>query len=162
MRSRDHHDHRDHRDHHDHRDDTGSTVPLIIGFALVILVLIAVVTDATAAYLDRQSLESLAEAAALQGADLGAQGREVYEGRAPGSRLELTGAAAQRSVTAYLRAAGAADRYPGVSPRVRVDQQARSVSVELCARVDLPLGVPGLARSATVCGSGQAAVTEDE
>lgn len=141
--------------------ERGSTAPLIIGFVVVILVLIAAVTDATAAFLDRQSLESLADDAALQGADLGAQGREVYTGDGAGSRLEQSSEPARRAVTAYLAQVGAADRFPGVTPQVRVDGAERTVTVELCAQVQLPLGVPGLSRSATVCGTGQAATTQD-
>lgn len=142
-------------------EERGTAAPLILGFVVVILLLIAAVTDATAAFLDRQSLESLADDAALQGADLGAQGVEVYDGRGVGGRLEQTGVPAQRAVTAYLDGVWASDRFPGITPQVRVDGAERTVIVRLCAQVNLPLGVPGLVRSATVCGTGQAAVTQD-
>ena len=48
---------------------------MIIGFALVLAMLVALVTDASAAYLRRQGLDTLADGAALRGADLGATGR---------------------------------------------------------------------------------------
>jgi uncharacterized membrane protein len=53
-------------------DERGQVSVLIIGFALLIAMLVAVVIDATAAYIQRQGLDSLADGAALRGADLGA------------------------------------------------------------------------------------------
>lgn len=138
------------------RDERGSTVPLIIGFAVVLLVLAAVVVDATAAFVARQRLESLADGAALQGADQGAQGAQVYAGGPVGRRLAVTEAAARRAVTVYLSQLGAGATRQSV--QVHADG---SVTVEVCEQTQLPLGVPGLSRSATVCGSGQAAVTRD-
>ena len=38
------------------RDDRGSITPLIVGFALIVALLVAVVVDASAAYLRRQGL----------------------------------------------------------------------------------------------------------
>ena len=54
----------------------GSTIPLIVGFTAVLLVAAGAVVDATAAWLQRQSLENVADGAALQAADLGAEGLE--------------------------------------------------------------------------------------
>jgi hypothetical protein len=101
-------------------------------------------------------MESLADGAALQGADQGAQGTEVYAGGPVGRRLTVTEAIARRAVGTYLAQLGR-----GASVRaLRVDADG-AVTVELCETTDLPLGVPGLSRQATVCGSGQAAVTRD-
>lgn len=143
------------------RGDRGTTIPLLVGVALVIVVLVAVVTDATAAYLRRQSLDSLADGAALQGADLGAEGVEVYEGDLVGDRLRETESAATAAVTGYLRALGAYGRYPGLRAVVRVDPRTRAVEVTLTAPVDLPLGVPGVARRAEVTSHGSASVVRD-
>ena len=55
------------------------------------------VVDASAAYLQRQGLDTVADGAALRGADLGATGREVYTGGVPSGRLELTAAAVRAS-----------------------------------------------------------------
>ena len=57
------------------RDERGSVTPLVIGFAVVLALGIALVTDATAAYLHRSGLSTLADGAALSGADAGATGR---------------------------------------------------------------------------------------
>jgi len=143
------------------RDERGSTIPLLIGVALVIAVLVAVATDATAAYLRRQSLDTLADGAALQGADQGAQGRELYAGDLAGERLRETEGAANEAVTRYLRAVGAYGRYPGLRAIVRVDPRTRAVEVSLTATVDLPLGVPGVTRRADVTAHGSASVVRD-
>ncbi len=59
------------------RGERGSVTPLIIGFAVVVALLVAVVVDASAAYLRRQGLNSAADSAALAATD-GIQGEEVY------------------------------------------------------------------------------------
>ena len=144
------------------REERGSTIPVIIGFALLLVILIAVVVDATAAYLRRQSLDSLADGAALQGADLGARGLEAYTSELTGDRLRETRDAAAQAVSSYLREVGAYGRYPGLRARVSVDPGSRAVEVVLSATVDLPLGVPGLVRRAQVTSHGSASVVRDQ
>lgn len=51
------------------RDEDGSTLPLIIFFATLGLVLVLLVTAATSLYLERKRLFSLADGAALVGAE---------------------------------------------------------------------------------------------
>ena len=58
------------------RDEGGQVTLLIIGFASILLMAIVVVIDASAAYLQRQGLDNLADGAALYGADLGST--DVY------------------------------------------------------------------------------------
>jgi len=123
--------------------ERGSTIPLIVGFALVLALVVGVVVDATAAYLRRQQLDSLADGAALRGADLGAAGTEVYGGGLGAADLDLTPAVARRAVEDYLTAVGAYRRYPGLLAEVGVDAGARRVLVRLRAPADLPLHVPG-------------------
>ena len=143
------------------RDERGQAAVLIIGLATVLAMTIALVVDATAAYLQRQGLNTLADGAALRGADLGATGRDVYEGGVPDDRLELTAAQAREAVGAYLRSTGAYSRYPGLTYRVRVDPAARSVEVSLRAPLDLPLTVPGSPEVAMVGATGSAVVGVD-
>ena len=69
------------------RDENGSVAPLIIGFAVVVAMLVAVVVDASAAYLRRQGLNSAADAAALAATD-GIQGEQVYT-HGLGKRAEI-------------------------------------------------------------------------
>jgi hypothetical protein len=134
---------------------------LIVGMAVFLAMTIALVVDASAAYLQRQGLNTLADGAALQGADLGATGRDVYEGGVPADRLELTAAQVRQAVGAYLRGSGAFARYPGLTYRVRVDPAARSVEVVLSAPLDLPLTVPGSPERATIGATGSAVVGVD-
>jgi hypothetical protein len=67
------------------RDEQGQVTLLIIGFASILLMAIVVVIDASAAYLQRQGLDNLADGAALYGADLGSAG--IYEQGLDGERL---------------------------------------------------------------------------
>ena len=136
------------------RDERGSIAPLIIGFALVVGVLVAVVVDASAAYLRRQGLDSLADAAALAATD-GLQGEAVYT-NGLGAQAEIDPVAARRFVEDYLRSSGAAGRYPGLG--WTVSTTATVVTVRLSGPLDLPLRVPGVGASATVTGTASAVV----
>ncbi len=51
------------------RDETGSTIPLIVGFAALALALIFTVVAASSLYLERKRLFDLADGAALSGAE---------------------------------------------------------------------------------------------
>ena len=59
--------------------EAGQATVMVVGFAVVALLMVAVAVDASAAYLRRQGLDNLADGAALAAAD-GVQGRQVYEG----------------------------------------------------------------------------------
>ena len=135
-------------------DERGSITPLIIGFALLVAVLVAVVVDASAAYLRRQGLDSLADAAALAATD-GLQGDAVYT-RGLGDRAEIDPAAARRYVEDYLLSSGAFDRYPGLD--WEVSSTADTVVVHVVSPLALPLRVPGVATGARVTGSAAAVV----
>jgi hypothetical protein len=128
------------------RDGGGQASLLIIGFAVVVLLMVGVVVDASAAYLRRQGLDNLADGAALAAAD-GVQGRQVYEGGL-GERAEIDPEVAREYVAAYLRAVGAAGRYRGLS--YSVDASSERVVVRVQAPLDLPLVLPGLDPRATV------------
>jgi hypothetical protein len=141
------------------RDERGQTSLLIIGFAGLIAMVIAVVVDASAAYLQRQGLDSLADGAALHGADLAATGEEVYAGGVPTETLGLSAGQARAAVAAYLQQVGAHARYPGLSWTVRVD--GPRLVVRLSAPLDLPLEVPGGPGAGTVAASGSAIVGVD-
>ena len=142
-------------------DERGQTTVLIVGLASVLAMSIALVVDASAAYLQRQGLDTLADGAALRGADLGATGEEVYE-EGVDERLELTAAQARAAVAGYLRTTGAHARYPGLSYTVSVDPSARRVVVRLSAPLDLPLTIPGSPERATVGATGSAVVHVDD
>lgn len=134
--------------------ERGSVAPLVVGFAMVLLMTIAVVVDASAAFLQRQDLATLAEGAALQGADLGAEGAEVYDGGLGEAPLRLTESSARAAVAAYLRDVGAHRAHPGLRWAVIVD--GPRIEVRVTARADFPLTFPGIASGADVTGTGSA------
>jgi uncharacterized membrane protein len=140
-------------------DERGQVSVLIIGFAAVLLLAIAVVIDASAAYLQRQGLDTLADGAALWGADLGATGEDVYRGGVPDDQLELTATKAQAAVHRYLGDVGAYRKYPGLTARVVVT--ATTVEVRLTAPVDLPLSIPGSPDHPVVGATGAAVVNPE-
>ncbi|WP_110206212.1 pilus assembly protein TadG-related protein [Nocardioides daejeonensis] len=121
--------------------ERGTVTPLIIGFAAVLLLLCGVVVDASAAYLQRQSLDSLADGAALAGANE-VRGAAVFEHGVGDGVVPLATDLAVAAVHEYLRATGAMERYPGL--RVRVSVHGDAVNVALRAPLDLPVTVGGL------------------
>lgn len=141
------------------RDERGQTTMLIIGFASILVVAIAVVIDASAAFLQRQGLDTLADGAALYGADLGSMG--VYADGLPEARLEQQQVAARQAVHDYLSRAGAYQKYPGLRPSVQIDTAADRITVALRAPMELPLSVPGVASTTMIGARGTAAVAVD-
>lgn len=138
------------------RDDGGSAAPLIIGFAVVIILTIGVVIDASAAFLHRQSLSSVADGASLAAADAGAQGREVYSGGLDDQPLDLATAQAREGARRYLTQIEAFGDFPGLTYEVvvRVDE----VVVRVSAPVELPFTVPGAPDRPRVSASSSASV----
>lgn len=122
------------------RSEAGSAAVLVVGFFVVALLLVGVAVDASAAYLRRQGLDNLADAAALAAAD-GIQGRQVYE-EGLGERARIDPAVARGYVGDYLRAVRAGAAYPGL--RWEVDATADRVVVRVSAPLDLPIRVPGV------------------
>lgn len=146
------------------RDDTGQTTLLIVGLAVVLLMAIAAVVDVTAAYLQRQALLTIADGAALAGADAGSADEEGLYGAGLGGdhRLEQQRAVAQAAVADFLRVSGAHGEYPGLTFGVRIDRARDAVVVTLRAPLDLPLTVPGTPRRASISASGAATVVLDQ
>lgn len=141
------------------RDERGQTSVVIIGFAIVILFLVVVVVDASAAYLQRQSLDTVADGAALHAADRAAEGTEVYAGGLGDGDLRLTRSTADRAVRAYLVDTGVRRRHPGLTYTVRVSDTR--VVVRITAPVDLPLHLPGGPERPRVTAIGSAVVRPD-
>lgn len=131
--------------------------PLIVGLAVVLGLAVVAVVDASAAYLHRQGLATVADGAALAGADGGAEADDVYLGGVPEDRLSQRADRARVAVTDYLAAAGARERYPGLAVAVRVDGDR--VVVEVRAPLELPLTVPGAPERPLVAADAAAVIT---
>lgn len=136
------------------RDERGSVAPLIIGFAVVVALLVAVVVDASAAYLRRQGLNSAADAAALAATD-GIQGEAVYT-QGLGQRAEIDAAAARRHVADYFASSGIRRRFPGLD--YSVETTDNTVVVRIVTPMDLPLRVPGVGTNVSVSGTAASVV----
>jgi hypothetical protein len=131
------------------RREHGTATLLITGFAVVAIMMVAVVVDASAAYLRRSGLDSLADGAALAAAD-GVQGEQVYEGGL-GERAEIDPEVARAYVAQYLRDTGAGRRYPGLS--YDVDASVDRVVVRVSAPLELPITPPGWDRRPVISGT---------
>jgi hypothetical protein len=142
------------------RDERGQTTLLIVGLAVVLLMMAAVVTDASAAYLQRQELDTLADGAALTAADAGASGHEAY-GDGLSAQLHLDAAAAREAALQYLVGVRAFSRYPGLTFEVSLDPTTERVVVTVRAPIRLPLRVPGSPRHAEIGARSAAGVGLD-
>lgn len=136
------------------RSESGQTAVLIIGFVLVVAMTVVVVVDATAAYLRRQALSSLADGAALAAAD-GIAGEQVYTAGL-GEQAVVNPEVARALVDAHLASVGAGRRYPGLVHAVEVDGER--VVVRLATPLDLPLPLPGVAAETRVTAIAAAVV----
>ena len=129
--------------------ERGTASIMIVGFAVVAIMLVGVVVDASTAYLRRTALDSLADGAALAAAD-GVQGRQVYEGGL-GERARIDPEVARDYVAAYLRDTDAARRYPGLA--YEVEAGVDRVVVHVVAPLDLPITPPGWERRPLISGT---------
>ena len=122
--------------------EPGQASLLIVGFAVVLMLLVGLVVDASAAYLRRTGLDSLADGAALAAAD-GIQGEQVYTGGL-GQRAAIDPAVARAYVAEYLQLTGAGQRYPGLTYEVAAEPDR--VVVHVTAPLSLPITPPGWER----------------
>lgn len=135
-------------------DERGSVTPLIIGFTVLVAMLVAVVVDASAAYLRRQGLNSAADAAALAATD-GIQGEQVYL-HGLGERAVIDPAAARRYVADYFATSGVRGRFPGLHYAVSTTEN--TVIVRVSTPLDLPFRVPGVGTNVPVTGTAASVV----
>ncbi len=138
----------------DPQQESGTVTVLVVGFVVVLALLVAAVVDASAAYLQRQAMHSLADGAVLAAAD-GAQGEQVYASGL-GEQAPIDPDAARAHVAAYLDATGAAVEHPGLVWQVSSD--GTQVSVRVSAPIDLPITPAGWQESVTVSGDAAAVV----
>lgn len=111
-------------------DERGSVTVMTIGFLVVIGLLLAVVVNASSAYLQRQELAHLTDGAALAAAD-GLDEAAFYADR----RIELDAGASRALVADYLAGEDV--------ERVDVAVEGDEVDVRLERVVELPFTPPG-------------------
>jgi uncharacterized membrane protein len=112
------------------RDDDGSILPLTVFFGLLSLALVLLVVAATSLYLERKRLFTLADGAAVIGAE--AFGLDDVTMTAAGMRPELDSAAVGAAVADYV--ATAPDRgFESLAVDRAVSTDGRSATVELSA-----------------------------
>lgn len=120
------------------RDESGQTTVLIIGFAVILGLAVAVVVNASNVFLHRRSLMSWADGAVTVAAQEVAYA-ELYSGL-PAVTLPLSETAARQAVTDYAGRHGLADRFDGFAvASVDVEPETSRVSVTLTAAAPLML-----------------------
>ena len=136
--------------HAERRSDEGTVLLLIVGLVVVAALLVAVVTDVSALYLERRELVAAADGAALAGAQA-VDEESVYRNGLPATGpVPLDQAAAEEAVRSYLSDAGLFTAKLDVT----ISTSATTVSVVLRTRTELPV-----ASTVTAGASGTAAVS---
>jgi len=119
------------------RGDEGSVLLLVLGLVVLAALLITVVIDASALFLDRRELIAAVDGAALAGAQA-IDERSVYVHGLPTSGpLTLDEDRVQEVVRSYLSDNGVLDHYDKV--QIQVDTTPTIVTVRLTAVVELPV-----------------------
>lgn len=139
------------------RDERGQVTILIVGFAVVLMAATGLVIDASSAYLQRQTLNTLADGAALAGANE-ARGDPVYDGGLA-EHVPHDPRLVKAAVADHLRDLGAYANHPGLAVDVRID--GTRVVVQLVAPLDLPISIEGLTDT-TVVATGSAVVRVED
>lgn len=122
------------------RPDGGSVTPLVLGLAVVLLLLVSVVAAASQAFVQRRSLASLADGAAVAAAQAIAHQRIYVEG--VGDQLPVSHTDSMAAVHTYVSRSVSTTSLQHVAVAdVRVDREG-SVRVSLTARADVPLPTP--------------------
>lgn len=118
--------------------ESGQITLMAIGFAVVLALAVAVVANASNAFLQRRSLASWTDGAVTVAAQHVAHDR-LYSG-APVTTLPLSEAAARDAVLDYVARHGLTARFDGFGvDHVTVESAASRVTVELGASVPLML-----------------------
>lgn len=135
-------------------DEQGQTAVLIIGFTLVVVLTVAVVVDASVAFLRRQALDTLADGTALAAADAVGEERVYTSGLA--DRVVLDAGLARAEARAYLGSVAGRRRFPGLHHTVTT--RDGRVVVRLSAPLDLPFAIPGVSQQVRVTATAAATV----
>ena len=134
------------------RED-GTVLLLILGLVTLVAILVAVVTDVGALYLERRQLVAAADGAALAGAQKVNESRVYAEGLPDSGPVPLNADAAEEAALAYVT-------HSGIDvDQVTVQAKATTVSVNISAEYQLPIASKitiGSAGTATVSATATA------
>jgi uncharacterized membrane protein len=117
------------------RGDDGTVLLLIIGLATIAALLVAVVTDVSALYLERRELIAAVDGAALAGAQAVDEESIYRDGLPPSGPVPLDADAAEQAARDYLADAGVLSSKTDVT----VTASTTTVTVALTSRFDLPV-----------------------
>ncbi|NEE03302.1 pilus assembly protein TadG-related protein [Phytoactinopolyspora halotolerans] len=118
------------------RRESGQITIMIVGFAVILGLAVAVVANASHLFLQRRALASWADGAVTAAAQHAAH--DVLYGGVPLSSLPVSEAAAREAVVDYAARHGLTGRFEEFRvAHVAVDPDARRVTVELQASVSL-------------------------
>lgn len=120
----------------DRRDD-GQVTIVVIGFAMIVLLLFAVVVSGSRVFLGQRDLAAAADSAAASAAQ--AVSEPAVYGGDTGAELPIDPAAAQARVAEYVALAGLAGHFDDFSV-VAVSVTGATVSVTFTARAPMPYG----------------------
>lgn len=135
------------------RDDEGSITPLILGYAVILLLLVGVVSAASAVFLRQRALAAAADGAALAATRALDATAVRHTTLLPSDAIPLDGTAADGAAQTYLEVTRASQRFPGLE-LVEVSVDAGSnVHVTLRSSLDLPLVATLLPGSVEVTAS---------
>lgn len=124
----------------DHAGEEGQTTVLMVGLCAVCLLLATVILAATTVNLEARRLLSVADGATLAAADSFTIAAEEGAAEQGGSPPVLDDATAAQAVAGYLAAAGAHERFQGLTVQsVTVGDGGRTVDVELTATARPPV-----------------------
>ncbi len=126
---------------------------LIVGFAVVVLMMVVVVTDISKVFLVRRDLDATADGAVLAAANGLAA---IYAQPTGEGNATLDPEEARRLTAEYLDSVGAGNRFSGLD--WSTDVTGTTVTVTLSTSVDLPFEPPGWQGSTDVAADAAAVV----
>lgn len=127
---------RDRRGRHDRRGERGSITPLILGFALVLMLLVTVVHATSTVFLTRRALVAAADGMASAAAD--SLDESGYYARPGATVLPLDPVEVTAAVEAYARENGLQAKFTEFSAVPMVDEEGTTVTVTCSAVARLP------------------------
>jgi hypothetical protein len=135
------------------RGEDGQMTVLIIGFTVIILLMVVVVTDISKVFLVRRDLDATADGAVLAAANGLAA---VYAQPSAGGNAAIDPDQAARLTADYLNEVAASNRFDGLD--WSVDVEGTTVTVRLTSTAALPFQPPGFPGSADVASESAAIV----